>query len=148
MRCYLFRDFNVTVLPQVPASQQADADLIQSIRDIDQTRFPLPRLLAMWNSLPGAEPLKRFRDRSTAVKRVWAALEALPLGSSGSGSKQDRLIALLQRPSGASIEDLMSATGWQRHSVRGVLSGVVRKKRGLALTSVREGGQRVYRIGS
>lgn len=148
MRCYLVRDFNVTVLSQVPASQQADADLVQSIQDIDQTRFSLPRLLAMWNSLSGAEPLKRFRDRTTAVKRVWAALEALPLVSNSSGSKQDRLIAMLQRPSGASIEDLMSATGWQRHSVRGVLSGVVRKKRGLALTSAREGGQRIYRIAS
>lgn len=146
MRCYLVRDLHVTVSSHVPASQIADADLIQSVEDFDQTRFPLPRLLSMWNALPSAEPLKRFRDRLTAVKRLWAALEALPLSSSGPDSKQDRMIAMLRRPSGASIEELMSATGWQRHSVRGVLSGVVRKKRGLAWTSAREDGRRVYRI--
>jgi len=61
-------------------------------------------------------------------------------------SKQDRLIAMLQRPTGASIDDLMAATGWQRHSVRGVLSGVVRKKRGLKIKTAREGTQLVYRI--
>ena len=146
MRCYLIRDSHVTVFSQVPTSEIADADLVQSANDLDQARFALPRLLSIWNALPGAEPLNRFRDRLTALKRLWAALEALPLSSSGSDSKQDRMIAMLRRPSGASIEELMSATGWQRHSVRGVLSGVVRKKRGLAWTSAREDGRRVYRI--
>lgn len=146
MRCYLFRESQVTVLSQVPKSPDADTDLVQSTRDLSQSRFPATRLLAIWNALPGAEPVKRFKDRAAGVKRVWAALEGLPLTTSGTFSKQDHVVALLQRDSGASIEDLMAATGWQRHSVRGVLSGVIRKKRGLNLSSSREGGRLVYRV--
>jgi len=145
MRCYVLRDNNVAVLAQVPASIDAESVLLQSIRDLDQKRFPLSRLLTIWNALPGVEPVTRFRDRKVAVKRLWTALEALPIGASGT-SKQDRVIAMLQRPGGASIDDLMAATGWQRHSVRGVLSGVVRKKRGLKITTVREGKQLLYRV--
>ena len=145
MRCYIIRDDKVEVLTQVPASVDAEVVLIQSIRDLDQKRFPLSRLLTIWNALPGIEPITRFRDRKVAVKHLWKALEALPMGASGT-SKQDRVIAMLQRPNGASIDDLMAATGWQRHSVRGVLSGVVRKKRGLKITTVREGKQLLYRV--
>jgi len=146
MRCYIIHDTKVAVFTQVPASVDAEVILIQSIRDLDQKRFPLSQLLMIWNALPGVGPITRFRDRKVAVKRVWAAFEALPVGASGEISKQDRVIAMLQRPNGVSIDDLMAATGWQRHSVRGVLSGVVRKKRGLKITTVREGKQLLYRI--
>lgn len=43
-------------------------------------------------------------------------------------TKQSRLIELLQRPAGANLTDLIDATGWQAHSVRGVISGILRKK--------------------
>ena len=145
MRCYILHESQIAVLTQVPASVDAASVLVQTIRDLDQKRFPLSRLLAIWNALPGVEPVNRFRDRKVAVKRVWTAFEALPIGASGT-SKQDRVVAMLQRPNGASIDDLMAATGWQRHSVRGVLSGVVRKKRGLKITTVREGKQLFYRV--
>lgn len=115
-------------------------------RDLDQNRFPVSRLVDIWNALPSAEPVKRFRDRQVALRRVWAALEALSITSLQAESKQARVVALLQRPSGATMDDLTAATGWQRHSVRGVLSGVIRKKRGMVVTSAREGEQRVYRV--
>ena len=62
------------------------------------------------------------------------------------GSKQSRVIAMLQSPSGTTIVAMMKATGWQQHSVRGFLAGVVRRKLNLNLASKKVDGNRVYRI--
>ncbi len=63
------------------------------------------------------------------------------------GTKQALLIDLLKRKKGATIEEIVEATGWQAHSVRGAISGALKKKLGLAVTSEkREDGLRRYRI--
>src|SRR4029077_3264256 len=62
------------------------------------------------------------------------------------GSKQARVIALLQSPTGATIEAMRKATGCQPHSVRGFLAGVVRKRLKLKLGSKKVDGTRVYRV--
>jgi hypothetical protein len=63
------------------------------------------------------------------------------------GSKQDQLIGLLRRSEGATVEEMAQATGWQSHSVRGVMSGALKKKLGLAIASEKvEGRGRTYRI--
>ena len=62
------------------------------------------------------------------------------------GSKQSRVIAMLQSPAGATIAAMMEATGWQPHSMRGFLAGVVRKRLKLKLASTKVAGSRVYRI--
>ena len=56
------------------------------------------------------------------------------------------MLALLSRPSGTTITAIMEATGWQAHTVRGFLAGVVRKKLGLTLQSDKTEGERVYRV--
>ena len=61
-------------------------------------------------------------------------------------SKQSRVIAMLQSPRGATIATIEKATGWQQHSVRGFLAGVVRKRLKLKLSSKKVDGDRVYRI--
>lgn len=62
-------------------------------------------------------------------------------------TKQEHVLALLRRSGGASIEEIMQATDWQQHSVRGFLAGTVKKKLGLTLTSSKAtSGERRYRI--
>ena len=63
------------------------------------------------------------------------------------GSKTARILDLLRRPGGASARELLKATGWQPHSLRGFLSGTVGKKMGLAVTSTKgEDGERSYSV--
>src|SRR5215204_6547452 len=62
------------------------------------------------------------------------------------GSKQSRVITMLRSPNGVTITAMMKATGWQPHSVRGFLAGIVRKKLKLNLDSKKIDGFRFYRI--
>jgi len=61
-------------------------------------------------------------------------------------TKQGRILAMLRAPSGVTIDAMMHATGWQQHSVRGFLAGVVRKRLGFNLVSAATEGGRLYRI--
>src|SRR5262245_24355101 len=62
------------------------------------------------------------------------------------GSKQSRVITMLRSAHGTTIAAIMKATGWQQHSVRGFLAGIVRKKLKLNLDSKKIDGSRFYRI--
>jgi hypothetical protein len=63
------------------------------------------------------------------------------------GSKKDKVLALLKRRQGATLNELMKATGWQAHSVRGFLSGTIAKIMGLTVKSEkRASGERVYAV--
>jgi hypothetical protein len=63
------------------------------------------------------------------------------------GSKTETILGLLKRPGGVTAQELVKATGWQPHSVRGFLSGTIGNKMGLTLTSTKsEDGERSYSI--
>lgn len=63
------------------------------------------------------------------------------------GTKQAALIDMLRRKTGATIEEISAATGWQKHTVRGAMAGALKKKLGLQIASAKEDGRgRVYRI--
>src|ERR1035437_244215 len=65
------------------------------------------------------------------------------------GSKTDKILDLLKRPGGISLKELVKATGWQPHSVRGVLSGTIGKRMGTPVESFKNTeGDRSYRISS
>jgi hypothetical protein len=75
-----------------------------------------------------------------------ARAAAVQGGKSPGLSKQARVLAMLQASAGATIEAIVRETGWQPHSVRGFLAGVVRNKLGLCLDSSKGDGPRRYRI--
>ena len=63
------------------------------------------------------------------------------------GSKEAQVIGMLRRPEGATIAQIMAATGWRAHTVRGVFAGALKKRRGLAVTSAKpQGGERIYHL--
>ncbi|MBB5224638.1 ribosomal protein L24 [Amaricoccus macauensis] len=63
------------------------------------------------------------------------------------GTKQETLIEMLRAEGGATIDEIVAQTGWQSHTVRGAMSGALKKKLGLELTSEKvEGRGRVYRL--
>lgn len=82
-------------------------------------------------------------DANTATKKDPAPKVHTPR----EGTKQATLIAMLRAPDGATIEEITAATNWQSHTVRGAMSGALKKKLGLEVTSEKiEGRGRVYRL--
>ena len=114
-------------------------------------QWPAKRLVEIWNEMPGVRRVAKFKDRKTAVRRVWTkAQELRPLQTKSppvrEGTKAARVIALLREPCGATVKAIMALTGWQSHSVRGFISAQLTKKLGLRVQSFIRGGERVYRI--
>jgi hypothetical protein len=93
-----------------------------------------------------AKSARKATPPKTARKRRAQPDLAKPKAARG-GSKTAKILDLLQRPGGATSKELMKATGWLPHSVRGFLSGTVRKKLGLTVTSsTGEEGERTYSV--
>ena len=119
------------------------------------------------------KPVKKFTDRKAAVARIWKAIQRLDAApaqhaapvapkkakrskeatakgaapAAREGSKKAKVLELLRRPEGATLADIQSVTGWQKHSVRGFISGTICKKMGLTVESLkRKDGARVYRV--
>ena len=86
------------------------------------------------------------RRTKPAVAPPSMAVRSKSVERTSQDTKQARVIAMLQAPSGATAAAIMQQTGWQPHSVRGFLAGVIRKKLKLTLHSTKLEGQRVYRI--
>ena len=186
-------------------------------------KWPAPRLIEIWNSIPGNTPVRKFTDRKTAATRIWKAIQSLgdsipaeaptepaeteaspdmppsdeatlpeseqvevetpasePEGdvsehapdvapeetkstkqttrqkktSTGETkapreeSKTSQVIAMLKREVGTTLEEIMTAMDWQKHTTRAMLSvgGSLTKKHGLVVTSEKIGEKRVYSI--
>jgi hypothetical protein len=139
--------------------------------------WPAERLVAIWNTLPGVTPVKRFKDQNAAASRIWERIQGLgepakpeaepakpkaakkakggaqaakkqETAGPREGSKTAQVVAMLQRKNGATVAEIMDKMGWQKHTVRGFMAGTM-KKAGYAVESFKpEGGERTYRINS
>ena len=94
----------------------------------------------------GERPGRAKRSGSKKTAAVSAKATKASSDQVKPDSKQDRIVALLQRPEGATLDVLVKETQWQKHSVRGFLAGTVRKKLKLPLLSEKIDGVRTYRI--
>lgn len=103
-----------------------------------------PKTLKPSQSPKPTEPSK-LPASPLAVKKVDPPIVLAPTVIKAS-SKQAQVITLLSNPQGAKLPELMQATGWQAHSVRGFLSGTIKKKLNLNLISQKQDGTQIYRI--
>ena len=90
-----------------------------------------------------ATPAKKAPKSASAKKASKAAKEK----GARAGSKTGTILEMLKRPEGATAKELLKATGWQAHSLRGFISGTLGKKLGLVVTSAKgEDGERSYSV--
>jgi len=134
--------------------------------------WPASRLVEIFNSLTGVTPVKKFTDRKKAVSRIWKELQKLagletdvdapaaePKGArkakatktakpaktpkAAGTSKKNTILALIGRKNGATLEEIMEATGWQKHSVRGAIATMGKTTK--IESSKSESGARTYK---
>jgi hypothetical protein len=135
-----------------PAAQTASA-----------TDAPVPASEADGAATPARSRRSKAKGKAKAKNAAPAACEPEAGGEPSAkptpraGTKQARMIELLKRPEGATVEQIAAATGWQHHTIRGAISGALKKKLGLTVeaTRIREvgpnktgakGSSTVYRI--
>ena len=150
MRTYIIGNDGIALCRETPAAVNDGEMVVSSKEELLAAPLNGKRLLALWNALPGVEKRRRVGDRAALIEQLWSAIERLPdpepRGDPKRPSKQDVVIAMLRQPEGATVDEVASVTGWQRHTVRGAFSGTLKKKLGLTLTSAKEERGRVYRV--
>ena len=110
---------------------------------------------ALATEADGAATRARSKTRAKPAKRSKAAPAGKP--TPRAGTKQAQMIELLRRPEGATVEQIAEVTGWQKHTIRGAISGALKKKLGFTVETTRtrevgpnktgaKGSSTVYRI--
>src|SRR3979409_2578414 len=150
MRIYIIGNDGITLCREAPATLTEVEVAVTSKEELQAAPLTGKRLLALWNALPGVEKRKKVGDRAALIDQLWTAIEALPDPEPQSDaerpSKQGEVIAMLRRPEGATVDEVASAMGWQRHTVRGLFSGTLKKKRGPTRAAAQQERGRVHRI--
>src|SRR6516164_2554536 len=150
MRIYIIGNDGIALSGETPAALNEGEIVVASHEELHAAPLSGKQLLALWNALPGVAKRKKVGDRGALIDQLWSAIEALPdpepRPDVNRPSKQDGVIAMLRRPEGATVDEVVSATGWQRHTVRGAFSGTLKKKLRLTIASAKEERGRVYRI--
>src|SRR5262245_46804216 len=142
-------------LDAVGVKDDAAAAALETSPDRVETETPAANSAASGKRISAAaqRPARTKHQPGKAKTKVGSPRKSRPgskqarlLPNAEPGSKQSRVIAMLQSPAGATIATMMKTTGWQQHSVRGFLAGVVRRRLKLKLGSEKVDGIRVYQI--
>jgi len=108
---------------------------------VGQFEANLDRIIANAEAAPATASHPELEAAVTAAEATWVKPRTRE------NSKQAEVIRMLQRPEGATIGQICTATGWQAHTVRGTFAGAFKKKLGLNIVSDKpQGGERIYRI--
>ena len=110
-------------------------------KGVGQFEANLDRIIANAEGAPAAASDPELEAAVTAAEETWVKPRTRE------NSKQAEVIRMLQRPEGATIGQICTATGWQAHTVRGTFAGAFKKKLGLNIVSDKpQGGERIYRL--
>ena len=168
------RDNNITAFTKRRDAEAATGDTFRSQTELSElaAAWPASRLVEVWNSIPGYVPVKKFANRKTAVVRIWKAIQSLDGGVAARArnkaradqtgdatrtpvpqvvvrpdSKTGKVLAMLRRTEGATLQEIMNVTDWQAHSVRGFVSGTLGKNLRITVVSAKGvDGQRRYSV--
>ena len=102
----------ITLCREPPAAVNEGEIAVASNEEFHAAQLSGKRLLALWNALPDVEKRKKVGDREALIDQLWTAIDALPDPDQPSDtkrpSKQDAVIAMLQRPEGATVDEVAS----------------------------------------
>lgn len=76
---YVIAGETVTAHANEPADRPEECLVVRSTEDLAKSDLPIMRLVAIWNALPSAQRTAKFKDRDSAVRRIWAAFKKLPV---------------------------------------------------------------------
>jgi hypothetical protein len=133
---------DITAWATSPEAGEANAPTFTSAEQMDE----LPsrnkvKLEAVWNELAGVIPVRKFVNRKIGIRRIWAQIQRLtpveprPAAEARADAevaprrrwKQAVVVELIKREDGATLEEIVAATNWQRHTVRGFIAGRCQK---------------------
>ena len=137
----------VVLKPPVAPATRAPLEAVAPVQGPNATKPPAAAPRKRRVALAKAKSGKKTTPAKKAPKRAKGPKAGKKDGGPRKGSKIEKVLDLLKRPKGATLAELMKATNWQPHSVRGFLSGMIGKKLGLAVESTKsEDRERRYSV--
>ena len=112
MRVYIIANDGIILCREPPAAVNEGEIVVASNEELHAAQLSGKRLLALWNALPDVEKRKKVGDRDALIDQLWSAVEALPDRDQQSDtkppSKQEAVVAMLQRSEGATVGEVMT----------------------------------------
>src|SRR6476660_2068721 len=113
MRIYIIGNDGIALCRAAPATVNDGEVAVASKEELHAAPLSGKRLLALWNALPAVEKRRTVGARGALIDRLWPAIEALPdpelAPDTKPPSKQDEVIAMLRRPEGATVDEVVRA---------------------------------------